>query len=283
MPPSGSLRSIVVRLAALQLAVLLAGCGGGYVDVTDAPASFGSGRTDPRLAVMQAFGRPLSPIVRNLALPHGKLLRFAEVEQALRDSARPLDIALIRSRPALTRALIPSHFTHAMIFLGTEEQLRANGLWSHPAIRPHQADIRAGYTILESSLDSVHLSPFSEMYDVDEVLLLLHRPAGDAGADYAALFSRLGAEFDYTFDYEDTEKLTCAELIADVFPELRIPVRYSVGRLAIIPDDIARRALEGSRHLSPAIYIRADGRGRFVVGSAEEAAARLSQPESPGS
>ncbi|MBX3576783.1 MAG: hypothetical protein KF723_06210 [Rhizobiaceae bacterium] len=273
-----------MRTAWLALGVLVSGCAGGYVPAVEAPSSFQSGRTDPRLAVMQAFGRPLSPIVRNLAVPHGKLLRFPEIQAALMQEVQPLDIALVRSRAALTRALIPSHFTHAMIYLGTEEQLRAKGLWSHPAIRPYQDDIRAGQVILESSLDSVHLSPFRQMVDVDEVLLLSHRPSGRIGDKYAALLGQMGTEFDYTFDYSDTTKLTCAELIVDVFPELRVPVRYSTGRLAIIPDDLARRAFEGSRHLSFRRYFHADGRGGYAEGTRADALSRLSVPKAaPGS
>lgn len=272
------------RIATLLAMMLISSCGGGYLAEDDAPDSFLSGRTDPRLAVMQAFGQPLSPVVRNLAAPHGKLLRFPEIEAALAADAQPLDIALVRSRPALTRALIPSHFTHAMIYLGTEEQLRARGLWSHRAIRPYQDDIRSGQVILESSLDSVHLSPFRQMVDVDEVLLLRQRPSGRIGDKYAALLAQMGTAFDYTFDYSDTSKLTCAELIVDVFPELGVPVRYSLGRLAIIPDDLPRRAFEGSRHLSFRQYYYADGKGGYVKGTRAEALAKLSAPQpGPGS
>lgn len=272
----GASRSAMHRVLALALAAALAGCGG-YYRAEDAPASFADGPTDFRLGFMQAFGPPLSPVVRNLRAPHGKLFRFPEVEAMLRAELKPLDIVLIRSRPALTRVFIPSHFTHAMIWLGGERDLKRNGAWSVAALQPYRADIAAGLTILESSKDSVRLSPFSEMIDVDEVLVLRMRPAGPVSRKYAGLFARLGTPFDVAFDLSDASRLTCAELIAEIFPELRIPVRYAAGRLAIIPDDIARRALEGSSHLSFRRYIRAEA-GGFAVSARSDVLDRLSSP-----
>lgn len=258
-------------------AAALAGCSTSYYRVEDAPAGFGKGLPDPRLSLMQAFGPPLSPIVRNLRAPHGKLFRFSEVEAMLRAELQPLDIVLIRSRPAMTRLFIPSHFTHAMVWLGTERDLKARGIWSSSAMKPHQASIRAGLTILESSKSNVHLSPFDEMIDVDEILVLGLRPRGPLSASYAALLQRLGTPFDVAFDLSDTTRLTCAELIAEVFPELKLPVRYASGRLAIIPDDLARLALNRSPHLAFKRYIRAEA-GGFAVGSAGAVRSRLTSP-----
>lgn len=266
-------------LAAIILAAFAAGCTGSYFRVEDAPASFGKGLADPRLSLMQAFGPPLSPIVRNLRAPHGKLSRFPEVEAMLRAGLKPLDIVLVRSRPAMTRLFIPSHFTHAMIWLGTERDLKGSGAWSLAALKPYRADLRAELTILESSKDSVHLSPFEEMIEVDEVLVLRTHPRGSLAGKYAGLFERLGMPFDVAFDLSDASRLTCAELLAEVFPELKIPVRYASGRLAIIPDDIARRALAGSPHISFSRYIRAEA-GGFAVGNPADLRARLTSPRS---
>lgn len=226
---------------------------------------------------MQAFGPPLSPIVRNLRAPHGKLYRFPEVEAMLRADLEPLDIVLIRSRPAMTRLFIPSHFTHAMVWLGTEQQLKARGIWSSSALKPYRRSLRAGLSILESSRSSVHLAAFDEMIDVDEVLLLKLRPEGRLSTKYTRLFERLGTPFDVAFDLSDPTRLTCAELIAEVFPELKIPVRYASGRLAIIPDDIARLAFGRSSYLSFKRYIRAEA-GGFVIGSRGDARSRLTSP-----
>jgi hypothetical protein len=265
-------------LVALVTAATLAGCTTSYYRAEDAPASFGKGFVDPRLSLMQAFGPPLSPVVRSLRAPHGKLYRFPEVEAMLRADLEPLDIVLIRSRPAMTRLFIPSHFTHAMIWLGTERDLKARGIWWSSALKPHQPSIRSGLTILESSKSSVHLSPFDEMIDVDEVLVLRLTPRGPLSAKYAALFERLGTPFDVAFDLSDASRLTCAELIAEVFPELKLPVRYASGRLAIIPDDIARQSFGRTPHLSFKRYIRAEP-GGFALGSAGDVRSRLTSPK----
>ncbi|MGE0503066.1 MAG: YiiX/YebB-like N1pC/P60 family cysteine hydrolase [Rhizobiaceae bacterium] len=257
--------------------VLLCACGG-YRPAEDAPDWFGGDWVDPRLGLMQAFGQSLSPIVRNVRTAHGKLFRHAEVETMMRNDLRPLDIVLVRSRPALTRTFIPSRYTHALVWLGSEAELRAHGLWKSAALDPYRAAIRSGLTVIESSKDDVHLSTFSELVDVDALVVLRPRHTGLAHAKLSTLLSRVGTPFDVAFDLSDASRLTCAELIVEAFPEFGVPKRYAAGRMAIIPDDLARLALEGSRHLGFRIAVRAEG-GRFHMESAREALERLSSPD----
>jgi hypothetical protein len=278
-----SLKSSLRLFAVAVLAFALAGCATRkiYFAEEDAPAYAKAGQTGPLLALTQAIGGALSPVVRNLAAPHGELIYRKGLAEFVMSELRPLDIVLVRSRPALTRALITSHFTHAIVWLGTEAEMKRGGVLSLPEVEPYRKAISEGRTALESAKDSVRLSPFTKIIDVDEIVILRVRDRGAARrrAKYAAMFKRLGAPFDYNFNLRDGARLTCAELVAEVFPEFGIPVRFARGRYAIIPDDIARVAAEGSPHLSVRRYIWPDGPESYAVGGRSDVRAVLTAPQ----
>lgn len=264
----------------LLIATVLTACGTGYYALDDERIAHLGETDDIRLALTQAFGAPLAPIVRNMRTPSGRLFYRNGLEAHLRSKLKPLDIIATRSRPAMTRLMIPSHFTHAMIWLGTEAEMRRLGVWDLPGIRQHHDELRKGHSILESSKDSVHLSPFSEMINLDELVILrdTRRNPKRFRRKYAALFERLGATFDYSFDYGDSSRLTCAELVADVYPEYGIPVRYTTGRKSIIPDDLVRIGLDAGSPLQFQSWIHGNGARPFALAGASDVRAVLTRP-----
>lgn len=264
--------------AVLASALALSGCAGkAYYLMADAPEAIKQGALDPRLAVTQRFGAAFSPVVRNIAAPYGRL-RFAPgLEAHLVATLQPLDIVLVRSRPALTRVAFPSHFTHAAVWLGQPRQIAAHGGYSIASVRQRQGDLEAGRTVFESADDFVHLSGIEKILNTDEIAIL--RPARRGAGKYAALFSDLDKPFDYNFDYSDKTRLTCMEAVAEAFPELGIPVRYTTGRYAIVPDDIVRRALTPGSGLAFVEYIRGQDANGFERLGRHAAAASLSAPK----
>ena len=268
------------RAAALVAVGFAAACAGKtYLAEADAPARAKAGIADPQLRLTQAFGGPLSPIVRNVALPRGRLDGRSGLRSLLAAELHPLDIVLVRSRPALTRALITSHFTHATVWLGTPAEMKALGVWDLPALRPYRAKLAAGATVLESAGDAVRLSTIDVVENVDEIAILRMRRGGRPWLrrKYAALFERLGTPFDFNFDQRDTTRLTCAELVDEVFPELALPVRYARGRFAILPDDLVRVAAAGGR-LRVRRHIRPRGPQGLALGGRDDALAVLTSP-----
>ncbi|WP_127599027.1 YiiX/YebB-like N1pC/P60 family cysteine hydrolase [Nitratireductor alexandrii] len=278
----GSGCSTPARLAALMLTAVLAACAAArtYVAAEDAPAYAKDGYVDPRLALTRVIGAPLAPIVRNLRAPHGRLHGRAGLERFLRDALRPLDIVVIRSRPAATRLLIPGHFTHATVWLGTPAEMRALGAWSLSAVRPYRERLRAGRPVFEAARDAVQLSPMREITDVDEIVILRPRPGGRGWAreKYAGLFTAIGRPFDYNFDWTDKARLTCAELVAGVFPEFELPVRYTQGRYAIVPDDIVRAATVPGSRLRIVRYVAPAAGDGFSASGGEAVLKLLSRP-----
>ncbi|MEZ5870777.1 MAG: YiiX/YebB-like N1pC/P60 family cysteine hydrolase [Nitratireductor sp.] len=251
-----------------------------YYLASDAPEPVKAGSVDPRLDLTRKLGAQLSPVIRKMAAPYGRLHHATGFEQELRSILRPLDILIVRSRPALTRLAFPSHFTHAEVWLGTPEQMRALGAFLIPSVAKHRGEIMAGKSVLEAANDDVHLSGFDQISNTDEVVVL--RPVGltqvDARYKFSALFKQLGEPFDYNFDYSDTSRLTCMEVVKAAYPELGIPVRYTAGRYAVIPDDIVRRGLTPGSGLRFVAYFSGKGFDGYQVRGADAVAAMISQP-----
>lgn len=246
----------------------LAGCLGldHYYAAADAPDYIKDGKGDIRLATTQLFGGPLSPVVRNIAAPRGKLAGAAGLRSYLLKTLRPLDVVIVRSRPALTRAAFPTHFTHVAIWLGKNGELQRTGVTRLPNVRPHLDDLKDGKTLLESAEDDVHLSDIFEILNTAEIAIVRLAWAGnDRQRRYDHMFGYLGAPFDYNFDLEDEDRLTCIEVMAEVFPEVKLPVRYTTGRYTYIPDDLARMATKPGNGISLVAYITPDGNGGFAV------------------
>lgn len=279
------MKSTVRLFALVVLAFALTACATGkiYFAEEDAPAYAKAGQTGPLLALTQVLGGVCSPIVRNLAVPHGELIYRDGLAEFVRSELKPLDIVLVRSRPALTRALITSHFTHAIVWLGAEAEMKRMGVLSLPEAQPYRKAISEGRTALESAADSVRLSSFTSIVDVDEIVILRVRDRGAAWrrAKYAAMFERLGAPFDFNFDLRDEARLSCAELVAAIFPEFGIPARFARGRYAMIPDDIARIAVEGSPFLSVRRYIWPDSTNSYATGGRNDVGPVLTAPQPP--
>lgn len=265
------------------LAVIASGCTAlnSYYPQSDAPERIKQGKTDFRLALTQVLGEPLAPLVRNVRVPYGSL-RFAEgLEEHLSQSLKPLDIILVRSRPALTRLAIPSHFTHALIWLGTQSQRDAFGVSKLPEVQAHSEALEAGKIVYESAGSSVRLSDIKALTNTNEMVIL--RPARLSKKRYQQrykdILQHLGVGFDTSFNLLDESKLTCVEIIALVFPEFNLPARYSTGRIALIPDDLARLAASANKTISLEQYIvPAEGR-KFDVLNTKDLNAVLTKPK----
>lgn len=207
--------------------------------------------------VAEPFGRTASHIVWR----SGRIGRKADAMALLARALRPLDVVLTKSRGRLTGRLIPGLFTHAVVYLGTERELRALGVWNTPEVRPHQGAIRAGKTWIEAVSRRVKLSGVKKAVDADQLVLL--RPRLGASSKRRAaldLFAHLGAPYDYHMNAAEDDALFCAELVGHAMA-IALPRREQYGRTTIVPADIAAQALAGRGSLSVVLYLKADREG----------------------
>ena len=65
----------------------------------------------------------------------GKLWEREDVRRKVVDTLQPLDLLLEKTPFRLTDHFIPGHFGHVAIWMGTEAELEALGVWKQPACR----------------------------------------------------------------------------------------------------------------------------------------------------
>lgn len=161
----------------------------------------------------------------------------------LKNKIRPLDILLEKSPFALTDKFIPGHYGHAALYLGTQKELEALGVWDHPKIIPHHDQIRNGKTIIEAVRSGVRLTSLEEFMNIDEVTLMRKKDGLLSSDEVVERFTRgidqFGKKYDFNFDISTLDKIICSDLIYIVFGNVKWPTHYRVGRATLTPDDLA--------------------------------------------
>lgn len=220
---------------------------------------------------------------------HGRLSSDGSALAYLRTRMQPLDVLLFSNKHRLSGHTGAGLFGHSAVYLGSERELKALGLWSHPAVVPHHAAVREGRLVIESAqAHGTALAPVAHLTDTDRVVLLRPQLGKERKeADIVRLFGFVGKRFDHHYRLDESERVFCTELIELGIPELRLPRRETYGREVILPDDIARQAISGKGHLRFVAYLRADLESWERAGSADlhadiDSAASRSFAISPG-
>ena len=219
--------------------------------------------------------RPIAPglgtVIAHVMWRKGYILSREDAHQAIRAEIRPLDILVVSSKGRMSGHTIPGLFGHALVYLGTEAELKAAGVWDNPEIRPFQKDIKAGKNFLEADYQGVHLSLEHRALNTDRVAVL--RPRGASGARQAKAlrdyFAAVGMPFDFRFDLDTPERTFCTELVNVVMPEQRLPVSRLYGTRMILPEELPASALNGRSALTLVSYTRATPKGWERAGPAD--------------
>lgn len=193
---------------------------------------------------------------------------------ALAAELKPLDILLEKTPFRLTDKMIPGYYGHVAIWLGSEEELWALGVWD--SIAPElQAHIRDGRRIVEALRVGVTMSTLPHFLNIDDLLVLRDtRPLTDDYRRQAVLtaLAQVGKEYDFNFDVYSHARIVCSELAYVVFPDLGWPLARTMGRYTISPDNVAQMAVGTAAVLKPAILYRS---GKRVNDSLPAAVATL--------
>ena len=174
----------------------------------------------------------------------GHLERYEAAPEYAQRHLRPLDILLSSTKGRLSGQMTPGYFGHVAIYLGTRAQIQQAGLWSLPALVPHQPKINAGHVFLEAINPEVQLATPRAVLSGDAIAIF--RPQLSRAQRRAALnfgLSALGKPFDFKFDADSADCLFCVELMVRMMPHLNIPSRQAYDRAVLVPDDVARHGL----------------------------------------
>lgn len=175
----------------------------------------------------------------------GKLYGRRDVQRELERQLRAGDILVERTPFRLTDSFIPGYWGHAAIWVGSEVELRALGIWDHPVVRPYQDDIRSGRRVVEALRPGVELNSLEHFLNIDDLgVLREHRPLSVPKADAVVQALReVGKRYDFNYDLQTRDRLGCAELVYHAYGHIDWPSRRELGRLVIAPDDLAARAV----------------------------------------
>ena len=280
LPFAGTMPLVLWLVATLALA----GCTGGptrdlLLPETDAPDEITAGccqtvGTYPTW-VLELADRNVDVIraVGQIELRRGRLERQPEARALLQGALAPMDVVFVHNRNRVSGQLIPGQFTHGAVYLGTEAQLRAAGLWYQSALAPWRSAIADGAVYLEAVEGGVRLATGDVVLNTDAAVAL--RPTGmDRAAVLARGLERMGTPFDMHFDATDASALFCAELIGEMYegpPLPRMPVALP-GRETILIDAIVADALAGELPFSLVGYVKAHPTGGASALSATDLA-----------
>jgi uncharacterized protein YycO len=175
----------------------------------------------------------------------GKLFQHPEVEKNIATKLRSGDILLEKTPFRLTDQFIPGHWGHAAIWIGTEKELTALGIWDHPVVVPYQDAIRKGHGIVEALRNGVQLNTLQHFLNIDDFAAIRNPKISNTQMAERIILAlrQVGKGYDYNFNVETTNKIVCSELIYTVYIDMDWPTQQTLGRHTISPDQVALMAL----------------------------------------
>jgi len=177
----------------------------------------------------------------------GKLYDDSAVLNHVSSQLHAGDILLEKTPFRLTDKLIPGHWGHAAIWIGTEPELKALGIWRDPAIVPYHDKIKAGASVVEALRSGVQMNSMQHFLNVDDLAVLRSTDSIKETNIKRILLAlkQVGKAYDFNFDVETTDKIVCSELVYTVYTDMNWPTEKALGRYTISPDNVAKKAVEG--------------------------------------
>ena len=214
------------------------------------------------------------------------LIRLEQIE-TIQSRLRPGDILLERRNWYLSNPWLPGFWPHAALYVGKYEDLVALGVTEHPSVREHlaaylepAADGRR-HTVIEAVSEGVILNSLTHSMHADYVAVLRPRVTDQQrAAAVVRAFENLGKLYDFNFDFDDTSRLVCSQVVyvayqgAVAFQTVRV-----LGRNTLPANEIARKyaaeAGRADRRLDFVLFLDADPK-KALAFEADEASFRAS-------
>jgi uncharacterized protein YycO len=176
----------------------------------------------------------------------GLLYQDKQVENHLISQLKIGDILLEKTPFRLTDSMIPGHWGHAAIWLGSEQELKDIGLWQHPLVKRYHQQIQTGELVAESLRSGTQLSTLTHFLNVDDIAIVRSKKVltkAQLRETILLALRQLGKAYDFNFDVETTDKIVCSQLVYLAYSHIDWPTVSTLGRYTISPDNIAVKAL----------------------------------------
>ena len=202
---------------------------------------------------------------------HGKSLVSEEMMERLRPMLRPGDIIVERRNWYLSNAFLPGYWPHSALYVGTAEQLKAEGLDNDLRILRHMEAFTKTdasghrYAIIEAISEGVVFTTVEHSIgEADSVAVLRPNLTPLQKREVIArAFEHVGKPYDFDFDFFSADKLVCTEVVYRAFNGMiDFPLTDILGRKTLPALDIVKFWIspEGGPQLEFVAYLHGDER-----------------------
>ena len=176
----------------------------------------------------------------------GKLYDNEHITSHIASHLRAGDILLEKTPFRLTDKLIPGHWGHAAVYIGTVQELKDLGIWNHALVVKYREEIEDNKLIAEALRDGVQLNSLEHFLNIDDFATMQDTQESDSHRASRILrtLKQLGKEYDFNFDIETADKIVCSELIYITSTEVEWETEKVAGVHTISPDNVARKSIE---------------------------------------
>jgi hypothetical protein len=198
----------------------------------------GSSEPEPIRKTDESFGNELYRArsmlfkdVSRLKSPTVKLVRFSDEQKAqVLEQLRPGDLILTYTAGYMSDVFIPGAFKHGITYVGSPEQREQAGLRPEalPTVAPDARNRLAAHIaqtsledgkradMIEAVAEGVIFNNLAHIMDTHINRLLVLRPQlteAETTDFLIEVFSYLGEEYDFRFDFADSTRQVCTEVI----------------------------------------------------------------------
>jgi len=175
----------------------------------------------------------------------GKLYENEDSHSHLFNKLKAGDILLEKTPFRLTDKMIPGHWGHAAIWIGSEKELKELGIWDHPVVQKYREQISNERSVVEALRSGVEMNTLAHFMNIDDAAIV--RDPDNTKVETAERVIRtlrqIGKDYDFNYDVETTDKIVCSQLVYLAYTDIEWPTERVVGRYTISPDNIAYKAI----------------------------------------
>lgn len=223
--------------------------------------------------------------VSRLKSPSARLLKFSAAQkQEIMGFLEPGDLLLTYTAGYASDVFIPGAFKHGLTFVGTVPQRHAVGLKADLLALPGgasegrkmAADLAQSMThagrpanLIEAVAEGVKFSNLDNILETHINRLVVLRPKltpGERADQLVRVFSYLGEPYDFRFDFADSSRQVCTEVIyrsLNGLNGLDFPLTKRGGHVTLSSDDIINYWLEEKQEGFEFVLYAGGGRGVF--------------------
>lgn len=163
-----------------------------------------------------------------------------EVLNSIKANLKPLDLIYEKRNFTLSNYTIPGHWGHVAVWLGTKEELIQLGVWDKDYFEPFRQAVEEGKNIIEIRKKGMNFVSLEDFVNLDEIAVMRITNAIEKREEiFSNISDEMDATYDFAFNAQTPDKLTCSEMIAYSYGDIHWPEMKTLIEVSLRPDDIA--------------------------------------------